>query len=74
MPPPNKAQALHIISTLLSEWLGTSTLALESRSEGSDWVAKWKGRKLLIEYKRSTDTTSINAAIVQVTASAGSAG
>ena len=74
MPCPSEAEALQTISTLVSEWLGASALSLESRSNGADWTAKWKGRILVFEYRRSADAASIAAAIEQLSAHAKSAG
>ncbi|MBN2191851.1 MAG: hypothetical protein JW751_03465 [Polyangiaceae bacterium] len=74
MALPGEAQALRIIGSLLSEWLGTSALALESSQKGPDLVAKGRGRTLLIGYERSADAAAIKSAIEQVTTSAARAG
>ncbi len=74
MGPPSEAQAHRIVEKLLSEWLGTDAPQLEESRQGADWSSKWKGRTLLIEYKRSTEATSINGAIAQVLSHAKRAG
>lgn len=74
MALPGEAQALRIISSLLSEWLGTRALALESSQKGPDWIAKGRGRTLAIDYKRATDAAAIKSAVEQVTIHASSVG
>jgi hypothetical protein len=74
MPPPSETQAFRIAKSLLSEWLRASRLELEPRSSGADWVVRWKGRTLLVGYKRSTDAPAVSAAIARLTSHARVAG